>query len=58
MIMSYPDSEKAGIMNPAGVTEKFKGSGRKLSGEDKYRLRCGVYRVLYEIHNDLSPSAS
>ena len=25
---------------------------RKLSGEDKYRLRCGVYRVLYEIHND------
>jgi mRNA-degrading endonuclease RelE of RelBE toxin-antitoxin system len=51
MIMSYPDSEKAGTMNPAGVTE-YSGSGRKLSGEDKYRLRCGVYRVLYEIHND------
>jgi len=22
---------------------------RKLSGSEKYRLRCGVYRVLYEI---------
>ena len=25
---------------------------KKLSGEDKYRLRCGVYRVLYEISDD------
>jgi mRNA interferase RelE/StbE len=25
---------------------------RKLSGEEKYRLRCGVYRVLYEIRDD------
>jgi len=25
----------------------------KLSGAEKYRLRCGVYRVLYEIHDDL-----
>ena len=25
---------------------------KKLSGEDKYRLRCGVYRVLYEIQDD------
>jgi mRNA interferase RelE/StbE len=24
---------------------------KKLSGEEKYRLRCGVYRVLYEIHD-------
>ena len=24
----------------------------KLSGDDKYRLRCGVYRVLYEIEDD------
>jgi mRNA interferase RelE/StbE len=24
---------------------------RKLSGSEKYRLRCGVYRVLYEIHD-------
>jgi len=24
---------------------------RKLSGSEKYRLRCGVYRVLYEIQN-------
>ncbi len=24
---------------------------KKLSGEEKYRLRCGVYRVLYEIQN-------
>ena len=22
---------------------------KKLSGEEKYRLRCGVYRVIYEI---------
>lgn len=26
---------------------------KKLSGEDKYRLRCGVYRVLYEIQDEL-----
>lgn len=25
---------------------------RKLSGEEKYRLRCGAYRVLYEIRDD------
>jgi mRNA interferase RelE/StbE len=25
---------------------------RKLSGDEKYRLRCGVYRILYEIHDD------
>ncbi len=24
---------------------------KKLSGEDKYRLRSGIYRVLYEIHD-------
>ncbi len=24
---------------------------KKLSGAEKYRLRCGVYRVLYEIHD-------
>lgn len=24
----------------------------KLSGEEKYRLRCGVYRVLYEIQDE------
>lgn len=26
---------------------------KKLSGEEKYRLRCGVYRVLYEIEDEL-----
>ena len=26
---------------------------RKLSGAEKYRLRCGVYRVLYEIHDEV-----
>jgi mRNA interferase RelE/StbE len=25
---------------------------RKLTGSEKYRLRCGVYRVLYEIQDD------
>jgi len=25
----------------------------KLSGAEKYRLRCGVYRVLYEIHDNV-----
>jgi mRNA interferase RelE/StbE len=25
---------------------------RKLSGAEKYRLRCGVYRILYEIQDD------
>ena len=24
---------------------------QKLSGEDRYRLRCGKYRVLYEIQD-------
>jgi mRNA interferase RelE/StbE len=24
---------------------------RRLSGSEKYRLRCGVYRVLYEIQD-------
>ena len=26
---------------------------RKLSGAEKYRLRCGVYRVLYEIQDNI-----
>ena len=26
---------------------------RKLSGAEKYRLRYGVYRVLYEIHDNV-----
>lgn len=26
---------------------------RKLSGAEKYRLRCGVYRVLYEIQDNV-----
>lgn len=25
---------------------------KKLSGEEKHRLRCGIYRVLYEIYDD------
>ena len=25
----------------------------KLSGMERYRLRCGNYRVLYEIHDDV-----
>jgi len=25
----------------------------KLTGAEKYRLRCGVYRVLYEIRDDV-----
>ncbi len=24
----------------------------KLSGEEKYRLRCGLYRILYSIEDD------
>ena len=26
---------------------------RKLSGAEKYRLRCGAYRVLYEIQDEI-----
>lgn len=26
---------------------------RRLSGAEKYRLRCGVYRVLYEIQDSV-----
>ena len=25
---------------------------KKLSGEEKYRLRCGAYRIIYEIQDD------
>lgn len=25
---------------------------KKLSGDEKYRLRCGVYRILYEIQDN------
>lgn len=25
---------------------------KKLSGEDKYRLRCGFYRIIYEVQDD------
>jgi len=25
---------------------------RKLSAEEKYRIRCGVYRILYSIEDD------
>jgi len=25
---------------------------KKLSGEEKYRLRCGAYRILYQIEDD------
>ena len=26
---------------------------KKLSGSEKYRLRCGVYQVLYEIQDEI-----
>lgn len=26
---------------------------RKLCGAEKYRLRCGAYRILYEIQDDI-----
>ena len=26
---------------------------RKLTGSERYRIRCGVYRVLYEIQDDV-----
>ena len=25
---------------------------KKLSGEEKYRLRCGAYRIIYEIQDE------
>jgi mRNA interferase RelE/StbE len=25
---------------------------KKLTGEEKYRLRCGVYRIIYEIQDE------
>lgn len=26
---------------------------QKLTGSEKYRIRCGIYRVLYEIQDDV-----
>ena len=27
--------------------------GKKLSGQEKYRVRCGDYRILYSIEDDI-----
>ncbi len=29
------------------------GDGKKLSGQEKYRIRCGNYQILYLIENDV-----
>ena len=29
------------------------GEGKKLSGQEKYRVRCGDYRILYLIEDDV-----
>jgi mRNA interferase RelE/StbE len=35
-----------------GLRENPRPSGvKKLSGEEKYRLRQGIYRILYEVHD-------
>ncbi|MFA6472221.1 MAG: type II toxin-antitoxin system RelE/ParE family toxin [Candidatus Latescibacterota bacterium] len=35
------------------LSENPRGHGcEKLSGRDRYRLRAGVYRIIYEIHDD------
>ena len=33
--------------NPRGI------DSQKLSGEEKYRVRCGDYRILYTIEDDI-----
>ena len=35
------------------VNDPHPPQSRKLSGAEKYRLRCGVYRVLYEIQDNV-----
>ncbi|MBI4925169.1 MAG: type II toxin-antitoxin system RelE/ParE family toxin [Bdellovibrio sp.] len=52
-IKSLPSSDKQRIIakiytlakNPRGPDSK------KLSGQEKYRVRVGMYRILYEIHD-------
>ena len=37
-----------------GLGDEPRGPGReKLSGEERYRVRVGIYRVVYEIKDDL-----
>jgi mRNA-degrading endonuclease RelE of RelBE toxin-antitoxin system len=43
-LVTFEDFVKAGNPRPP--------QSAKLSGDDKYRLRCGVYRVLYQIEDD------
>ena len=36
------------------ITEDPRGSGcERLSGQDRYRIRQGVYRIIYEIQDDV-----
>ncbi len=54
-IKALPSSDKERILvkiralaeNPRGPDSK------KLSGEEKYRVRVGVYRILYEIQDSV-----
>ena len=37
-----------------GLGDEPRGPGReKLSGEERYRVRVGIYRIVYEIKDDL-----
>lgn len=49
-----PASDAARILDAIRrlADDPFPAAAKKLKGEELFRIRVGVYRVLYEIHDD------
>ncbi len=52
-LRQIPNKDVARILRriDALKSEPIPAGSEKLSGQNKYRIRQGVYRILYEIHN-------
>jgi len=53
-LKNVPKKDTQRIVKTIGklATEPRPPQSKKLSGDDKYRLRCGNYRILYQIEDD------
>ncbi|MDX9708064.1 MAG: type II toxin-antitoxin system RelE/ParE family toxin [Trichloromonas sp.] len=53
-LRAIPAADVARILQCVGALAENPHSpaGEKLSGQERYRLRQGRYRILYEIHDD------